>query len=224
MPVDMVLRHVQQDRDAWMQPVMEAELERGRFNCQRRVSLFRGQRERVADVAARRGVEAGGLHHGRDHHRGGGLAVRPGHRDERHVTQPSADVQLAPDRHAPIGRPPQDLCAFRHAGAGHEGGDAIQMPGLVAARQDLHAEPADLLRPGGLRALLGHPDLGSFLSKDPCGGAAGDAEPHDQHALADERLRPLHRPRRPSSLIPCPPVQGSPRRTARCRWPRTSRR
>jgi hypothetical protein len=168
---------------------MEPQLERGRLDGERVVRLGCGHRERMPEVTARDRVESGRAHHARNHLGGGGLAVRAGDRDVRNAAQPSADVELAPDRDAAFDRPPKDLGVLGDARARHDRGRAVQMRGVVATVIDAHAQRAQLVSVRHARR-VGEANLGAVAGEHDRGAAAGDARADDDDAFAREGAHP----------------------------------
>ena len=105
MPIEVVGREVEQDRDARVQGLLVGELE-GRCLDDERVMLLEGRgRERHADVAARDGVQPAGAQTRRDHARRRRLPVRSGHGEVRDADEPGPELQLTPDRDVALVRP-----------------------------------------------------------------------------------------------------------------------
>ena len=128
-----------------MERLDESQLERGRLDDEHVVSLLRRARERMTDVAAGRGVVAGGAQARRDEPGGRRLAVRPRHGQVGNAAQPGPQLELAPHRDAAVPRPGEDGRVLRNAGAGDDERRAFQVRRVVPADRDVDAELAQVL-------------------------------------------------------------------------------
>ena len=189
VPVQMVRRQVEQDRDPGMQRALVRELE-GRGLDDQHVVPFEGRGgERPADVAARDGVQPAGTQARREHARGRRLPVRSGHGEVRHADEPGPQLELAPHGEVALPRPPPHLGRGWDPGTGHDERRPFQMGAVVTAGANLHAEPLERIE---ITELLAGTSLG-----DHHGGAlvrkrVGRRDPRDagadhDHALVSER-------------------------------------
>jgi hypothetical protein len=186
VPVEVIGRQVQEDRDPRAERAVETELERGGLYGQGLVAFDRGQGERIADVAAGDGVQTRLAHRRRHHLRGGGLAVRPRHAHVGAFGQPGAQLQLAPHRDPSAPDLAKDLRTFGDSGAGHDQVRPVEVLGPVTSGQDLDAGlfrlPGPLLhvlaRPG-----LGDPHPGAPVPQHLGRGHPAGRQPDDHHLL-----------------------------------------
>ena len=118
--IEVVGGQVDQHRDDRMEAGLQIELERRHLDHEHIVRLARGSGEGVADVAARRRVDAARLQARGQHARGRRLAVRAGHRKVRGGRQAGAKLELAPRLEVALPRPGEDLGRRRDAGARHQ--------------------------------------------------------------------------------------------------------
>jgi hypothetical protein len=185
--VEMIGLEVQQDRNAWAQPmdVLELEARQLAHNPGVPVECAVEARQRTADVARDRDRPAVGTEHRAEQLARRRLAVRAGDADERVPQQAKAELDLAPDRDStdPCSRH-QGRCPG-HARALDQQLDAVQQAFLLIPRVDFDA---GFGKPAGL-------DVGRTVGGDrrhatpgqrERGGLAGAGEP--QHERPARKL------------------------------------
>jgi hypothetical protein len=196
MPVEVVGGEVEPGPGVQAEGPGETELEAGQLDHHRlgRVAVQDGVDQGQADVAGGHGRAARGGQHGRGQLGGGGLAVGPGHPDQRHGRDPGRQLDLAPDRD-PAGQGGLD----ERVGLGQAGGDdqqgaALQQLGAALAEVGLDPEGGQLadVQVGGVVA---GEHVGAGVGEVAGGGPPGAAEPGHQHRQPREPgRRAAHRP------------------------------
>ena len=201
VPVDVVLRHVEQHRDIGHERVgRELELERRHLGDDDVGFVFGGVDDGAPDVADRSAAQAGLLADRRDHRGDGRLAVGAGDRDEarrrRAGAQPlDGDVDLGPHRHARHRRGDDRGMIGTHARArDHEidrrraGGDERRVGCLEQLRAGDHRAP----RPLAVRVAAGlvfeHDDVVVGGDRPRNRGVAGGTE--SDHEDAHQSIAP----------------------------------
>ncbi len=100
VPVEVIRGDRHQDRDPWRERLRELQLERRDLGDDHIVVLVDRVDQRRPDVAGRARTHPGAGEHRRDHRGDCRLAVRAGHRDDRHRSSLGREVDLAPYRDA----------------------------------------------------------------------------------------------------------------------------